>query len=111
MTIELTNGSFGTTIRRTIKDQSGAVVDVSGATGSGGLIRVFYLKPPSGTVKTVVTSFTTDGTDGKVQYQLLSGDIDETGPWQLQVRVITNLITGDHTSVEEDWAQVHERFV
>lgn len=104
MAFETTNGSFGETIRRTIQDQSGDAIDISGAT-----TKVFYLRAPSGTVKTATASFETDGTDGVLTYVIATGVIDETGPWQLETRVVTSSI--DKTSKPEDWAQVHERFV
>jgi hypothetical protein len=106
MALELTNGSFGTTVRRTIVDQSGAVVDVSNAT-----LQKLYLKPPSGSVKTVQLTLTNGGTDGVVHYVIATGVLDETGPWRLQVRITSSSPVFDLTSVEEDWIQVRERFV
>ena len=63
--------------------EDGVFTDVSAAT----LIEFKFQKPD----KTVVVrtgSFVTDGTNGQVQYKLLTGDLDIDGPWKVQV-VIT----------------------
>jgi hypothetical protein len=45
------------------------------------------LKSPSGNAKTKTASFTSDGTDGKIQYITVEGDLDEIGTWRLQSKI------------------------
>ncbi len=86
-------GDVGTVFEITIKED-GVVVDVSSAT----LKQILFLKP-DGAVLTASAAFTTDGTDGKIQYKTLSGNINLTGIWHWQGKV--TLATGGpfHTSV------------
>jgi len=72
---------FRITIQECISDVL-APVDVSGQTAMS-----FIYKKPDGTTLTVTPSFTTDGTDGKVQYNTLTGNIDQAGVWCLQAEV------------------------
>jgi hypothetical protein len=71
-------GDIGTIFEITVTEND-AVLDIS--TGSN--LKLLFLKP-SGTVLTKTGSFTTDGSDGKMEYQSQSGDIDEEGTWELQ---------------------------
>jgi len=100
--LDLVIGDFGTVVRRHLVDQNDDNVDVSGAT-----TQQFKLLAPSGAVKTVTTGFTNSGKDGKVQYTLADGDIDETGAWRLQVVIVTGSFA-QRTKIA-DWAQVHEK--
>jgi len=43
-----------------------------------------HLGPPSGDAKVCTATFVTDGTDGKLQYATLAGDIDVAGTWDVQ---------------------------
>ena len=70
-------------LRATIKDQDGAVVDVSAAT-----TMEIKLKKPSGTTSTKTAVHTTDGIDGRIEYQVVAGEFDEIGEWQRQGRVV-----------------------
>lgn len=73
-------GSYPFAIIRTLKDEDDSVVDVSAATSI-----TLIIKSPSGVRKTFTGEFTTDGTDGKVQYVTTSqSDLDETGTWNAQ---------------------------
>jgi len=45
------------------------------------------LKSPSGTAKTKSALLYTDGTDGKIQYTTVDGDLDEVGTWRIQANV------------------------
>jgi hypothetical protein len=80
-------GDIGTIIRVTIqdlqKDGTTPALDVSTAT-----TQQFIFAKPSGATLTVTSTFTTDGTDGNVQYTTVSGDINESGNWRLQVKLI-----------------------
>jgi hypothetical protein len=68
----------GTVIEVTVTEND-AVLDISTATGT-----TILLLKPSGTVLTKTATFTTDGTDGKMEYQTQTGDIDEEGVWEVQ---------------------------
>jgi len=68
-----------TTIRRVMYDGDD-IVDISSAT-----VKQIKLYKPSGTVVTKTASFTTDGTDGKLEYTCTTSDLDEVGTWQSQV--------------------------
>ena len=77
---------IGTIFRATINDcVSGQqqVLDVSGAT----TLQLIF-KAPSGNTKTKTAVFTTDGTNGQVEYTTVSGDIDETGVWKIQAYIV-----------------------
>lgn len=84
MTITLTNSkaprtivvpkdSIGVAVVATVRDDAGAVVDLSGATGS----LLFHSSTLEGVaVRTdAVATFTTDGTDGKIQFALAALDV------------------------------------
>lgn len=79
---EIHVGDIGTVLRRTVQD-NGDVVDISGAT-----TKQILLKGPSGALKTKTASFTTDGTDGQLQWTTILNDLDEAGQWGLQVKVV-----------------------
>ena len=85
----LRKGDIGATIIVTIVDENDAVLDISTATTK-------QLKFEKGTSRTVVTQtavFTTDGTDGKVEYVTVADDLDELGLWYVQPHII--LAAGD----------------
>lgn len=75
------DGDFGTILQTTIKEDD-ASVDVSGATSVK-----FSAHPPGGTVKSFTAANTTDGTDGKVRYTTLDGDINVPGTWRIQALI------------------------
>lgn len=43
-----------------------------------------WLGPPSGEPLHVTATFTTDGTDGKLEYQVVAGDLSVNGTWNVQ---------------------------
>jgi len=79
----LQRDGIGYAITVTINDENESAVDVSGAS-----TLTMRLQDPSGnnTDKTAVNN--TDGTDGKIKYVTVSGDLDEAGRWQVQCNVI-----------------------
>ncbi len=76
-------GDIGTVFEATITD-AGVVVDISGASTKD----LNFLKPDGTTTLNKNGSFTTDGTDGKLRYTTISGDLDTAGTWQIQAHVI-----------------------
>ncbi len=88
---EIHVGDIGTVLEATIKNIN-SPVDISSAT----VTKEILLKKPSGALLTKDGVFTTDGTDGKFEYTTISGDLDESGVWQIQSHVI--LSSGDWRS-------------
>ena len=77
------NGDVGTIIRLTItEDDDTTAIDVSGAS-----VKTFYFLKPDGTKENVDAEFDSDGTDGKLKYTTIAGDIDTVGRWQVQAYV------------------------
>lgn len=75
---EIRVGDFNTSLVVTIKDGD-SIVDISTATA-----KYLKLKKPDGVVLQKNTTFLTDGTDGKMQYITVSGDITICGTWKMQ---------------------------
>lgn len=75
-------GDSNWTLRVTLKE-AGLAVDVSSMT----LANSLCLIPPKGSMKARTPVFQTDGIDGVVQYVFVAGDLDSSGPWQVQVKV------------------------
>lgn len=57
--------------------EDGSAVDVSGVT-----TKQIKLQDPSGNTTSNTADFTTDGTDGVIEYQVTDGEIDERGQWK-----------------------------
>lgn len=75
----------GTIFRLTVNECIADVltpVDVSAQTAMS-----FIFKKPDATTLTVTPTFTTDGTNGQIEYTTLTGDIDQAGVWCLQAEV------------------------
>lgn len=77
-------GDIGTVFRITLKDKqcdgTMVILDVSAASKLDIIFRA-----PNGIKKTKSANFTTDGSDGKIEYISLDGDIDSAGEWKIQV--------------------------
>lgn len=91
------------TFRVTVTDQDGSAVDVSGAS-----TKQIKLRKPSGTVLTKTASFTTDGSDGKIEYQTANTDLDVAGVWGIQAYVVG---TGYENSTRADSFRVYVKYV
>jgi hypothetical protein len=85
MTTYIHNADIGTIFRLTITDTDEAVIDVSSAS-----VKYLYFQKPDGTKIKRTATFYTDGSDGIIQYTSISGDIDQTGLWQVQGYVETS---------------------
>ena len=96
---EIHLGDIGTVFVVTVKDGS-STIDISGAT-----TKQIILVAPDGGKLTKTASFTTDGTDGKMQYAAVSGDLDEAGWWKLQGRVV---LTSGTWSTDITRFEVHQ---
>lgn len=62
--------------------QDGSAVDISSYT-----TRSFILRDPTGTTATKTATFTTDGSDGWLQYTTQDGDVDRVGMWSVAARI------------------------
>ena len=79
---EVRVGDIGTRFKVTVKDGA-SVVSLSGAT-----TKQIILKKPDGTKLTKSAEFSSDGTDGVMHYDTVSGDLDVAGIWKLQGKVV-----------------------
>jgi len=90
---EIHVGDIGTAFEVTLEDCDG-IVDLTGVSTIE-----YRFKDPSGTTTLKSGSVLTDGTDGKVVYNTVDGDLPTPGGWELQVRVV--LPTGTWHSNKE----------
>jgi len=88
MASEIHVNDVGTKFLATIKDND-VVVDVSSATS----ITMIFKKPDDEIMQKTGT-LESDGTDGKVYYSTIVGDLDEAGLYKLQAKVV--LATGTY---------------
>ena len=79
---EIHLNDIGTQFLLTIKDGS-ATVDISTAS-----TKQIIIKKPSATKITATATFSTNGSDGKIYYSTVADDLDETGSYKLQGKVI-----------------------
>lgn len=80
MPAEIHKNDINIIIRNTLLDQDSDIVDLSAAT------LTYYFKKPSGDIVTKTGSLFSDGSDGKVQYAVESGVLDEVGDWIYQIK-------------------------
>lgn len=81
-TEEIHVGDIGTVFEVTIKDGS-SVVDISSATA----LQIIFKKPDDSSL-TKIAIFSSDGTDGKMKYTSVANDLNISGSWRLQGRVV-----------------------
>jgi hypothetical protein len=79
---EIHLNDIGTVFEATIMDGA-VVVDISTAT-----TKQLIFKGQSGSSKTKSAAFATDGTDGKIRYVTVTGDLDWAGQWEWQAYVV-----------------------
>lgn len=89
-------GDFGTVYTFLIIE-NGAPVDISAAT-----TKLVILLRPDGSFKSAAGVFVTNGTDGKLQYTTIAGDLPQTTPGKYSFQVKIGLPSGqwyttDHT--------------
>lgn len=79
-------GDWGTPIVVTIKecDENGVLQIVPLQTA---IDLTLFLRKPDGTVLTKVATLYTDGTDGKLVYTTIDGDIDDDGTWEVEAAI------------------------
>jgi hypothetical protein len=81
MANEIHVDDIGTKFTITIKDGDD-LVDVSSA-----LFVVLIIRKPDDEIINRDASFSSDGTDGQVYYDIVDGDLDEAGYYKLQAKV------------------------
>jgi hypothetical protein len=82
MASEIHEGDIGTTLLITVTDD-GSIVDISSASSLS-----IYIRKPSGTILTRTGVLETDGTDGKMYYITVAGDLDVAGSYKIQGKVV-----------------------
>ena len=93
---EIHVNDIGTVFEVTLLDEGSSpqIVDLSTAT-----VKELIFKDPAGTSTTQTAAFTTDGTDGKIQYTTLTGDLDTAGLWYLQAHIVI----GTASPINGEW--------
>ena len=81
MASEIHVGNIGTRFSLTI-EESGSGVDVSSASS----ISVIFRKPDDEVIVRT-GSLLSDGTDGKIYYDTIAGDLDEAGHYKVQAKI------------------------
>ncbi|MCP4566823.1 MAG: hypothetical protein GY841_04490 [FCB group bacterium] len=92
---EIHVSDIGTVILATIYD-AGAVVDISSVLAK----KEFIFLKPDDTTTSQNTVFTTDGSDGKMQYTAVDGFWDSAGKWKVQAR-LSDATTEFHSTIAE----------
>lgn len=77
-------GAIGATIRITVADPDGNALDISTCTRTNNL----YLRSPTNRVLIKTPTFVTDGTNGQIEYDTISGDLDVAGNWRAQFKLV-----------------------
>ena len=80
---------IGTLLKVQIVDENDESIDISSATSKW----ILLLKPDKVTSLLKPASFSTDGTDGYIEYATVDGDLDQLKSWKIQGRVTTPLGT------------------
>ena len=75
-------GDFGLSIRITVADSKGEALPINLATA-----KEFEIEDPSRNITVVAAAFITDGTDGRLEYILVNGDLDEKGRWKVRAKI------------------------
>ena len=82
---QIHHNDIGTLFLVTVNDcvsGTSTALDVSTATSLE-----IILKSPSGVASTKTATVNTNGTDGKIQYVTVDGDLNEVGTWRIQAKV------------------------
>jgi hypothetical protein len=81
MASEIHYGDIGVNFNITVMNGT-EILNVSNANS----ISIIFQKPDSSDI-TKTASLVTNGTDGKIKYTTVAGDLDQIGTWQIQARV------------------------
>ena len=86
---EVQEATIGVMIEYTVLDTLGVALDISGAT-----TKKLVFKKPNGVVITKDADYTTDGSDGKLQYSSTTGDLLPYGTWSVQAYIVRSGLDG-----------------
>lgn len=70
------------TIFRGVLTDGNDIVDIQAA-----LTKTIVFEKPDGTTMEKTATFTTDGTDGKLEYAVTTGDLDQAGVWRYYAKI------------------------
>jgi hypothetical protein len=90
-------GDIGTDFIGTVKED-GIVVSLVGASSKS-----IVFEKPDGTLLTKAANFVTDGSNGKIHYVSILGDIDQPGQWSMQGFVTLAMGWNGHTERVSFW--------
>lgn len=90
-------GDIGTKLILEVQED-GVALDISSAS-----TKEILLKSPSGVVVAYAASFSTDGTDGLMEYATTTDDLDEAGIWRMQGHLILASPAGEWHSARVDF--------
>jgi hypothetical protein len=93
MAADIHSGDIGVVFKLTVHDQDGLILSLIGAT-----VMQIIFKAPDGALKTMTAVFSTDGSDGNMQYATLGGDLHIDGNWKHQGYIEVNNFKG-HTDI------------
>ena len=91
MPVDLHVGDVGTSIELTVTETN-LPMNIANAS-----VKQIKLRKPNGAVVTKPAAFVTNGTDGKLCYVTVQGDLDASGLWRAQAYLETPSWSG-HTS-------------
>jgi len=96
MTCQIRAGDIGTVFIVQIVDcESGLPIDLSLAT----TMTIKFLLPDKTVIERTAV-FTTDGTDGRIQYVTIAGDLSLAGLWKIQAYAVDSGFT-NNSEIEE----------
>jgi hypothetical protein len=76
---------IGTTIQLTVMDGTASALNISSAT-----LKQFWFHQPDSTTIVRSASFGSNGSDGILKYNTVSGDIVQPGLWEVQAYIETS---------------------
>ena len=97
---EIHFNDIGTILTITLYDGTN-IVDISAAE----IVKTIIFGKPDGTSVSHTGTYTTDGTDGKMYYTTVDGDLDQRGWWKVQAKIVDS--TGTWSSDIGNF-EVHE---
>ncbi len=82
MADEIHKDDVGNIFRVTVVED-GAAIDVSASS-----TKQIFFKKPDGMKLTKTATFTVDGSDGRIEYAVIAGDLDQIGIYRIQAYVV-----------------------
>ena len=86
---EVQEATIGVTVEYVVLDTAGVALDISGATS-----KKLIFRKPNGVVVSKDAEYVTDGTDGKLQYSCVVGDLSPYGRWECQAYIVRSGLDG-----------------